>query len=142
MSVNEPWVVDADSMLKKAISEGGWNATTPASLLFCATERKDSYVINFNGVLYKCPTFIGKRGFEAGDIWSGVKAYATKYSLGIWKNEKCLDCEYLPLCFGGCRYMSYVKHGDTKHLDCKKAFFDASLERTIKSHYSAMIGGT
>ena len=132
MSTNEPWIWDADFMLRGEILKRGYNASKPTSLLFCATERTDSCVINFDGVLYKCPTFVGKKEFAAGDIWSGVEDYASKYSLGIWKNKKCLECEYLPLCFGGCRYMSYVKHGDTKHVDCKKDFFDTSLEKTLK----------
>ena len=49
--------------------------------------------------------------------------------LGMYKNP---ECAYLPLCFGGCRYMTYVRDGNIDQLDCKKEYFDASLETLLK----------
>jgi uncharacterized protein len=133
MSINEPWLLDADPLLRKEILKRGYNTPKP-SPIFCMVERMDSYVVNFDGVLYKCPAFVGKKGFEAGNVRTGVKDYTSSYNLGIWKHKECTECEYLPLCFGGCRYMSLVKYGNMDKADCKKAFLDASLERSIKQH--------
>jgi len=77
----------------------------------CMVEMTDSYVANLDGVIYKCPGFIGKKDFEAGDLQTGVKDYRDSYRPGIWKNEDCARCEYLPLCLGGCRYMTFLRHG-------------------------------
>jgi uncharacterized protein len=103
----------------------------------CMVEMEDSYVVNFDGVLYKCPGFIGKKGFEAGDLRTGVKDYAALYRLDIWKNEECARCEYLPLCFGGCRYMTFIRDGDIGRVDCQKPYLDTCLETLIKQdiHY-------
>ncbi|MFP3998271.1 MAG: SPASM domain-containing protein, partial [Desulfobacterales bacterium] len=58
--------------------------------------------------------------------------YSIIYRTGHWRNEQCAECEYLPLCFGGCRYMSYVKHSDPGVLDCRKDYLDACLETLVK----------
>jgi uncharacterized protein len=30
----------------------------------------------------------------------GIKDFTKSHNLDNWKNDKCLDCSYLPLCFG------------------------------------------
>jgi uncharacterized protein len=89
-------------------------------------------VVNYDGLIYKCPGFIGKKGFEVGDLETGVRDYSSAYRLDIWKNEECAECEYLPLCFGGCRYMAFSRNGNMDSLDCKKEYLDASLETLVK----------
>ena len=131
MSINEPWLVGAAAQLREEILKRGYN-TLKLIPITCMVEITDSYVVNFDGVVYKCPGFIGKKGFEAGDLRTGVKDYTVSYKLGIWKNEDCAECEYLPLCFGGCRYMTFVRDGNLDKLDCQKAYLDASLETLVK----------
>jgi len=131
MSVNEPWISDASAQLREEILKKGY-ATLPLMPITCMVEIKDSYVVNFDGFIYKCPGFIGKKGFEAGDLQKGVKDYTASYRLGIWKNEECANCEYLPLCLGGCRYMSFLRDGSIDRVDCQKPYLDASLETLVK----------
>ena len=131
VSINEPWLLKAEALLRKEILKSGYN-TPKLQPIICMVENRDSYVVNFNGVIYKCPAFIGKKGFEAGDLQTGVTDYTFSYKLNIWKNNKCAGCEYLPLCYGGCRYMTFVRDGNIDKPDCKKAYFDASLETLIK----------
>jgi len=131
MSVNEPWIVEAEAGLREEILRRGYKTPKLAPIL-CMVETADAYVVNFDGVIYKCPAFIGKEGFEVGDVQTGVKDYSAIYKLGIWKNEDCALCEYLPLCFGGCRYMTFVRDGNIERLDCQKDYLDASLETLIK----------
>ncbi|NOZ68936.1 MAG: putative geopeptide radical SAM maturase [Deferribacteres bacterium] len=131
MTVNEPWVIQAGTSLREQILKRGYRTPkiTPSP---CQVEITDSFVVNFDGVIYKCPVFIGKDGFSIGDLRNGVRDYTAEYKPGIWKNEKCVECGYLPLCFGGCRYMSYVRDGNIDHLDCKRAYFDATLEDLVR----------
>ncbi|MFZ3135968.1 MAG: SPASM domain-containing protein, partial [Thermodesulfovibrionales bacterium] len=49
------------------------------------------------------------------------------YKPDLWKNTKCLDCVYLPLCFGGCRYMEFVRTGRIDNVDCRYDYFEATL---------------
>ena len=129
-STNDPWVIKADSFLREEILKRGWFPPRPAPMA-CMIESKDSYVVNFDGKIYKCPTLNGKKDFEVGDLETGIKDYTDSYNLGLWKNSECLECRYLPLCFGGCRYISFLKNGNVKNKDCKKEFFDASLETML-----------
>lgn len=131
MSTNEPWLVGAAALLREEILKRGYT-TLKLIPITCMVEIADSYVVNFDGVIYKCPGFIGKKGYEVGDLRTSVKDFTGSYKLGIWKNEGCADCEYLPLCFGGCRYMTFVRDGNIDKLDCQKAYLDASLETLVK----------
>ncbi len=129
-SGNEPWVIEADSFLREEILKRGWFVPKPAPMA-CMIESKDSYVVNFDGKIYKCPTLNGKKEFEVGDLETGIKDYTDSYNLGLWKDSECLGCRYLPLCFGGCRYMTFLQTGNIKNKECKKKFFDASLETML-----------
>jgi len=131
MSINEPWISRAAVQLREEILKRGYT-TLKLMPITCMIEISDSYVVNFDGGIYKCPGFIGKKGFEVGDLRTGVKDYTGVYKLDIWKNEDCAECEYLPLCFGGCRYMTFVRDGNIDKLDCQKAYLDASLETLVK----------
>jgi uncharacterized protein len=131
LSVNEPWVMTAGEMLREEILRRGYK-TSKIMPMPCQVEIADSYVVNYDGVIYKCPALVGRKGFDIGDLSNGVEDYSVSHRLDIWKNDECLECEYLPLCFGGCRYMAYVRDGNIDHPDCKKHYFDTALETLVK----------
>ncbi len=131
LSVNEPWVLKAGETLRGEILRRGYH-TTKIRPMPCQIEFKDSYVVNYDGGLYKCPALVGRKGFEIGNLRDGANDHRDAYRVGLWKNDECLDCEYLPLCFGGCRYMAYVREGTVDKVDCKRPHFDATLETFIK----------
>ncbi len=131
MSTNEPWLIAAGLYLREEILKRGYS--TPKIMpMPCQVELKNSYVVHFDGTLYKCPGFIGKKGFGTGSLREGMTDYSASYKTGIWKNDECLGCEYLPLCFGGCKYMTYIRDGNVESRDCKKPYLDASLEALIR----------
>jgi uncharacterized protein len=130
-SVNEPWIIDSSIYLREEILKRGFDTYNfrPSP---CAIEFKDDIIVSHDGTLYKCPAFIGLDGFEVGDLVTGIKEYRESHNLDVWKNDECLDCEYLPLCFGGCRFMKLLRDGEIDDVDCKKKYFDAALEKFIK----------
>lgn len=131
LSVNEPWLVAAEAFLREEILRRGYNASKPTPMA-CMIETTDSYVVNYDGIIYKCPAFIGKQDFAVGSLDAGVGDYTAALKLGMYKNPECAACVYLPLCFGGCRYMTYVREGKIDKIDCKKEYLDAALEGLIK----------
>lgn len=131
MSLNEPWVMEASVFLRDEILKRGYK-TPGIRPAFCSIECVNSYVVNHDGALYKCPGFIGMKEFEAGNLEDGVIDYSSSYKPGIWKNEECLDCAYLPLCFGGCRFFQFVNKGKIDSPDCQKKYFDTCLEALVK----------
>lgn len=100
--------------------------------MMCLMDMKDRVTVNYDGSLYKCPGLIGRNEFSVGDLKTGIGDYSISHNLDNWKNDECLDCAYLPLCFGGCRYMKLVRDGNMNGVDCKKPFLDATLETMVK----------
>ncbi|MBI4687258.1 MAG: geopeptide radical SAM maturase [Nitrospirae bacterium] len=130
-SINEPWLYEANQYLREEILKRGFHTPkiTPSP---CMMEFQDNIVVNYDGAIYKCPALIGRKGFEVGSLRAGIMDYRESHNLNSWKTERCLDCEYLPLCFGGCRFMKLERDGDIDGVDCKRPYFDATLESLIK----------
>jgi uncharacterized protein len=125
-SINEPWISEASLFLREAILKRGYK--TPKIMPSpCAIERESSLVVNYDGALYKCPGLIGRAHCCVGDLKNGVVDYAKTHDLDAWKNEECLACEYLPLCFGGCKYMKLLRDGTLRGINCQKEYFDRTL---------------
>ncbi|MEW6108391.1 MAG: geopeptide radical SAM maturase [Nitrospirota bacterium] len=129
-SVNEPWLFEASLFLREEILKRGFRLGRTAPGL-CMMEYENSILVNHDGSIHKCPGLIGREEFRIGDIWRGTKDYRKSHCLDNWKNDECLDCAYLPLCFGGCRYMKLMRDGDMNGVDCKRPYFDAALETLI-----------
>lgn len=130
-SVNEPWVVDASLFLRQEAMRRGFYVPQirPEVCMICA---EDGLAIGHNGDIYKCLPLVGREGFKVGDVWQGVGDYGKTHFLDHWrKEEKCRKCVYLPMCYGGCRYMEYQRSGSMAKVDCQKGYFDAALEKMI-----------
>lgn len=129
LSLAEPWLAKSAIQLREAILQHGFRVPRPGPL-HCMVEMDHSFVVDWNGIFYKCPAFIGRPRFAIGDIQTGPGP-ANAYRPGRWKTDKCFTCPYLPQCFGGCRYMSYVSWGNLDHLDCSREWFDAVLPEMV-----------
>lgn len=128
--VNEPWLYEASLLLREETLKRGYptSRVMPAP---CMMEMQNRLFINYNGEIYKCPGLLGRKEFIVGDIRTGLIDYRQSHNLDNWKNEKCLACAYLPLCFGGCRYMKLIREGNIDGIDCKKEYLDATLEALV-----------
>ncbi len=129
-SINEPWLAEASTFLREEILKRGY-ATPKAGPILCMVEQKDSFVVSYDGTIYKCPAFLGREEFTVGNVHTGIDEYAESHKLDNWKNEECAACAYLPLCYGGCRYATFAQGGALSTLDCKKEYFDACLEGMV-----------
>lgn len=126
-SANEPWAIEAALFVREEILRRGFKTPTIEPEI-CALEIKDDLCVHYDGSLYKCMPLVGHREFAVGDIWSGVKDFRASHHLDSWRNQRqCLECTYLPLCFGGCRYATFQRDGSMAGLDCRKPYFDAAL---------------
>ena len=126
----EPWLVKAAVQLREATLQRGFRTPRPAPL-HCMVEMDHAFVVDWDGRLYKCPAFIGRPRFAAGDLETGPGP-ADAYRPGRWQTDECLACPYLPLCFGGCRHLSYAAHGDLGRVDCARDWFDAVLPELVR----------
>jgi uncharacterized protein len=67
-----------------------------------------------------------------GDLETGIGNYAVSHNLDVWKKDECLDCAYLPLCFGGCRFLKMLRDGRIDDVDCRKKYLDETLEAFVR----------
>lgn len=130
-SINEPWLSEAGLFLREEILSRGFN-TPKMSPAACMVEIKNAIAINHDGGILKCPAFMGWEGLEAGNIRTGIKDYKESHGLDLWRNRECADCEYLPMCLGGCRYMKLLRDSRLDGVDCKRQYLDATLETLVK----------
>lgn len=131
VTVNEPWVSKATTELHCAVLKRGFSAPEilPSP---CAVDIETTFSVHVNGAITKCPALVGDTRFEVGDLTSGMRGIDKVFGAQSWRaHKKCATCEYLPLCFGGCRFMSLQRSGDIKGLDCKKLHFDSVLPKMI-----------
>ncbi|HTP66234.1 MAG TPA: geopeptide radical SAM maturase [Geobacteraceae bacterium] len=130
-SLDEPWIWKSALFLREEILRRGFH-TPRIQPTVCTIESCDDIVVNWDGTLYKCPAFLGWEGMEVGSLAKGIGDYAASHNLDVWKKDECLDCAYLPLCFGGCRYLKLLRDGRLDCVDCRKGFLDATLEKFVR----------
>ena len=128
---SEPWLIEALPFLRQEILARGF-VTSRLKISTCMVELRDNVVVNCDGSLYKCPAFMGWKELSIGTLAGGSVDYAASHGIGNWQSEQCLDCPYLPLCFGGCRFLNLLQGKDAAGLDCRREFLDATLETLIR----------
>lgn len=75
---------------------------------WCETEKKSSWIVGADGLVFKCDTYIGQKEQaagkinEAGEIERFQSAYKWDMDIYSGKIEDCINCKLLPLCQGGC----------------------------------------
>jgi uncharacterized protein len=127
---DEEWLCDATVYLREEILRRGFPTPKPGPA-GCMVEFANDLVVNVDGAIYKCPAFVGREGFSVGDLRGGIIDDGSVYNPGVWKRDECLECAWLPQCFGGCRFMKFLRDGDMGGVDCWKSFLDATLEKCI-----------
>jgi len=130
-STSEPWMIEASLFLRQETIRRGFPVPKLRSAA-CMIEFERDLVVGYDGSLYKCPAFMGREELRVGSLAGGVGDYSASHNLDLWKNDECLGCAYLPLCFGGCRFLSLLRSGAIDGVDCRRAFLDAALEQLVR----------
>lgn len=130
-SLNLPWVHESQLFLRQEALNRGY-AVAKLRPPLCMVELSDDLVVTHDGELYKCPAFMGRKGLAVGTLEEGVADYRDSHALDVWKNEECFSCEYLPFCYGGCRLARLVQSGEIAGVDCRRDYYEASLERYVR----------
>ncbi len=130
VSCGEPWLMKATLFLREEALKRGFRVEKP-TMGVCMVELTNHLVVNYDGSLYKCPAFMGWPELAVGTLADGVGDYSVSHNLNLWKNDECLECAYLPLCFGGCRFLPLLNHGAIDRVDCRREFYDTTLESFI-----------
>ncbi len=130
-STDEPWLAEASLFLREEILKRGFH-TPRVGPSPCMIEALDDMVVNYDGAVYKCPALLGWPEMAVGSLAAGIGDYSASHNLDVWKKDECLDCAYLPLCFGGCRFLKLLRDGGIDDVDCRKAYLDETLEALVR----------
>ncbi len=125
------WLYEATLYLRDETLRRGFPTPKPGPA-GCMVEFANDLVVNIDGAIYKCPAFVGREGFAVGDLRRGVFDDGAAYNPDVWKKPECLECAYLPQCYGGCRFLKFVRDGNVDDVDCWRPFLDATLEGCIR----------
>lgn len=133
---NEPWAIEAAVYLRGETIRRGFpvNKIRPSA---CMVEFDNDLVVGHDGGFYKCPVFMGSEELRVGSLAEGVREYRASHNLELWKNDDCLACAYLPLCFGGCRFFRRLESNSFDAPDCRRGMYDAGLERLVRQDLGA-----
>ena len=87
---------------------------------YCCADSINSFVIDYDGKIYKCLNDIGNKNKIVGDVKEPINLY-NKLNIEylMWSPfnyKKCIKCKLLPICMGGCPYLG-LKY---KKAECEK----------------------
>ena len=104
------------------------NILKNSEVRICEGNLKNHYTIAPDGALYRCENTTNVEEYQCGSIFTGFKEteishYFTDFNL----EEKCINCKYLPMCYGSCRYSRLTK---SDRFVCEK--FLERKERQLK----------
>lgn len=89
-------------------------------------------VIDPLGRIYTCPAFVGREGFQAGDIYHEELSDKHREFMNMSAPEDCWKCAYMPMCDGGCKHFAYTKYGDISWTNCEKDFIQKAAAESLK----------
>lgn len=105
---------------------------------YCGADSNGVYVIDPEGLLYKCWNDIGFKDRATGSILNDLPVYTKVYidymTYSPLENKICRECEVLPICMGGCVYEAIVN----KQPSCEK--WKYNLEEYLKDVYYELKG--
>lgn len=72
---------------------------------YCGADAGGSYVVNADGLIYKCWNEMGIQSCSVGSLKDGVKECSRLHSYMLYdatEDPECRACSFLPVCMGGC----------------------------------------
>jgi uncharacterized protein len=100
----------------------------------CGAVALNSYLIDPEGLLYKCWNDVGRKEKAYGDVKTPFSLFHPNLypwiSHNPFKRKECAECNILPICMGGCPYPKVNKTGKYEELNCQP--WKYNLEEMLK----------
>lgn len=126
-----------ESFAIKACDDGDWSdddfSVMDDRYCFCTSETENCYVVDDIGNFYKCWDEVGREEYSCFNILepgsTNYQQIAKFLANDPFSDEKCKNCVFLPLCFGGCKFQK-------AHLNKSVCgFSDESMKKYIETSY-------
>lgn len=106
-----------ETLWKYGFSESNPFPYPESKVNYCCAELTNSFVVDHEGYLYKCWNEVGNIKSAVGNVNNGIYD-VSNYKNGQWVlrnpiiEEKCSNCNLLPVCMGGCPHNDIVLKTD------------------------------
>ena len=125
--------------LRNMLIDRGFPTEPGIGVTICgATISNVHFTIDPNGVLYRCPAFVGREELRDGDIYTS-KDSDDDSERDLWR--RCAGCENVAMCGDGCMYGSYLRYGDPLKVDCRREYVDYVVQENLKTWYKGLAAG-
>ncbi len=100
----------------------------------CGLHMDQYLLVDAGGYLYKCDVLVGDPKMAVGRITDDRWLPRVELLESLDPVKDCGQCEYLPVCAGGCRATTYRRNG-TLGVSCEHDYFDTVGRETLKRRY-------
>ena len=106
-------------------------------ILPCGACKRNNFIINANGDIYKCEHCINKN--DVGIVGNVVKNTVDEAEMEKWldinlPHDKCKTCRILPICQGSCKYENNLNEDG---VSCP--YYKRLVKRLLKLYYTKAI---
>ena len=126
--------------IKREFMKRGFKTSEPMGTNFCEFKAGDmKSIIDTNGIIYKCPSMVGMPQFSFGTVEEELtenEGYKELMKIELVDFQKqCKSCEFIPICAGGCNWLSYLKKKDYTKVYCEKKLYKKTIHEMVKLKY-------
>ncbi|EWG06494.1 MAG: radical SAM protein [Candidatus Aramenus sulfurataquae] len=94
----------------------------------CVAHVDEDIVVDLEGLVYPCLAFTGNPIYVKGKLREyGTVELNRKFTgneaRNVWRG-KCNNCEFLPMCVGGCRFFSVLEGKGFYGIDCRRKSYE------------------
>jgi uncharacterized protein len=94
----------------------------------CVAHVDEDIVVDPEGLVYPCWAFTGNPLYVKGKLREdGTVEFNGKFTgreaRNVWRG-KCDNCEFLPMCVGGCRFFSVLESKGFYGIDCRRKSYE------------------
>ena len=100
---------------------------------YCTAMNKHHYVVNADGLLYRCHCLVSDNKYACGNVKDGINSSALGYRMfePNIKTEQCKVCSNLPICLVKCKARDII-YGDDVICDNTKTIIDSVIKLKIE----------
>ena len=108
---------------------------------YCCYDYANSFVVDNHGEIYRCWNHVGNSKYSCGNVKNFnfdnlEKNYLSSIQWNPIRHKKCCECEYLPICMGGCP--DIMKNSDDGQPVCGTVKYN--LDKVLIYYYETLKG--
>jgi uncharacterized protein len=119
-----------DEVMRRGFSANPINTVGP-----CEFHDHHSFAVDPDGVIYKCPGFLGHPEWGIGHVSRGVDKAPYERLLRATPQGSCDGCSHRPNCGGGCVAAEWLKTGKPEGVNCDKPYFERVKEEAVVRNF-------